>query len=85
MDFRVRHSGTLAGTRQVKAVISQLRAARNLARRQPPEKCPPNARANEPNPPRVTPESDEVPDDEWLDEESPPKKLLRDHDPPDEP
>jgi hypothetical protein len=40
----------------------------------PPEKCDVNACANEPKPPRVTwlePESDEVPDDEWLDEESP--------------
>ena len=47
-----------------------------------------NARANEPNPPRVTPpelESDEVADGGRLDEESPLKKLLRDHDPPDEP
>ena len=46
-----------------------------------------NACANEPNPPRVTPlepESDDVPDEEWLDE-SPLKKLLRDDDPPDEP
>ena len=55
--------------------------------RQPrPEK--PNALANEPNPPRVTPpepESDEEPDDEWADEESPLKKLLRDHELPDEP
>jgi hypothetical protein len=53
----------------------------------PPEKCAANARANEPKPPRVTPpelESDEVPGDERLDEESPLKKLLRDkppHDP----
>ena len=47
-----------------------------------------NALANEPKPPRVTwpdPESDGVPDDEWLDEESPLKKLLRDDDPPEEP
>ena len=39
------------------------------------------------NPPRVAPpepESDDVPDEEWLDE-SPLKKLLRDDDPPDEP
>jgi len=46
-----------------------------------------NACANEPNPPRVTPlepESDDVPDEEWLDE-SPLTKLLRDDDPPDEP
>ncbi len=51
-------------------------------------KCAVNARANEPKPPRVTPpelESDEVPDEEWLDEVSPPKKLLRDDDPPDQP
>ena len=40
-----------------------------------------NACAYEPKPPRVTwpePESDDVPDDAWLDEESPLKKLLRD-------
>jgi hypothetical protein len=41
---------------------------------QPPkEKCDPKLCANEPKPPRVTPpepESD-VPDDAWLDEESP--------------
>ncbi len=56
-------------------------------RQPPPEKCDVNACANEPNPPRVTPlepESDDVPDEEWLDE-SPLKKLLRDDDPPDEP
>ena len=50
---------------------------------QPPEK--PNACANEPKPPRATPpevEPDDVPDDEWLDEESPLKKLLREDDPP---
>jgi hypothetical protein len=53
---------------------------------QPPEK--PNACANEPKPPRVTPpdpESDDVPDAEWLDEESPEKKLLREDVPPPEP
>ncbi|MDB5638504.1 MAG: hypothetical protein JWP51_3412 [Bradyrhizobium sp.] len=46
------------------------------------------ARANEPNPPRVTPpepESDEMPEGERLDEESPLKKLLRDDEPPDPP
>jgi hypothetical protein len=56
-------------------------------RQPPPEKCDVNACANEPKPPRVTPpepESEEVPDDAWLDEESPLKKLLRE-DPPDEP
>jgi hypothetical protein len=48
-----------------------------------PEK--PNARAKEPNPPRVTPpESDAAPDGERLDELSPPKKLLRDDHPPDQ-
>jgi hypothetical protein len=54
----------------------------------PPEKCDVNAWANEPKPPRVTwpePESEDVPDDAWLDEESPLKKLLRDDDPPEEP
>ena len=47
-----------------------------------------NACATPPKPPRVTwpePESDEVPDDAWLDEESALKKLLRDDDPPEEP
>jgi hypothetical protein len=56
-------------------------------RQPPPEKCAANARANEPKPPRVTPAepaSDEVPDGERLDEESPLNKLLRD-DPPPEP
>ena len=54
----------------------------------PPEKCAVNARAKEPNPPRVTPlepESAEAPEDERLDEVSPLKKLLRDHDPPQPP
>ena len=51
---------------------------------QPPEKCAAKALANEPNPPRVTPASEAVPDDELLEAESPPKKLLRrDHEPPD--
>jgi hypothetical protein len=52
-------------------------------RHQLPEKCAAKARANEPNPPRVTPASEAVPDDDVLDEESPPKKLRRDHEPPD--
>ena len=51
--------------------------ARYRSRHQPPEKCPAKARANEPNPPRVTPASEAVPDDDVPDEESPPKKLLR--------
>jgi hypothetical protein len=56
------------------------------SRHQPPEKCPAKARANEPNPPRVTPASEAVPDDDALDDESPPKKLLRrDHELPDPP
>lgn len=57
----------------------------NIGRHQPPRE---NALANEPNPPRVTPpepDSDEPPDEARLDEVSPPKKLLRDHNPPDEP
>src|SRR5258708_19958832 len=55
--------------------------------RQPPTEKP-NACANDPNPPRVTPPepaSDEAPDGERPDELSPPKKLLRDDDPPDQP
>jgi hypothetical protein len=63
--------------------------ARAIVRGQPPpEKCAAKARANEPNPPRVTPpepDSEAVLDDELLDEESPPKKLRRDHAPPDPP
>lgn len=55
----------------------------------PPEKCAANPRAKEPNPPRVAspePDSPDVPDDdERFDEASPPKKLLRDHDPPEPP
>jgi hypothetical protein len=55
----------------------------------PMEKCPEKARANEPNPPRVTspePESEDVPDEAWLDEEeSLLKKLLRDEPPPEPP
>ena len=58
-------------------------------RQPPPEKCAEKACANEPKPPRVTPlepESDEVPDEAWLDEEeSLLKKLLRDQLPPDPP
>jgi hypothetical protein len=53
---------------------------------QPPLK--PNACANDPNPPRVTPPdaaSAEPPDRKPLDEESPLKKLLRDDHPPDQP
>ena len=66
---------------QANSGISRQRAGR----RQPPEKCPANERANEPKPPRVTPldpESDDVADDEWLEEESLEKKLLREDDPP---
>jgi hypothetical protein len=72
-----------------KPAVSQHRAgyAGRSRRQPPPEKCDVNVCANEPNPPRVTPpgpESDDVPDEEWLDE-SPLKKLLREDDPPDEP
>jgi hypothetical protein len=58
---------------------------RSQVRQPPPEKCAANECANEPKPPRVTPlepESDAVADDEWLDEESPLKKLLREEYPP---
>jgi hypothetical protein len=55
----------------------------------PIEKCPEKACANEPKPPRVTPlepESEEVPDEAWLDgEESLLKKLVRDQLLPDPP
>jgi hypothetical protein len=55
----------------------------------PIEKCPEKACANEPKPPRVTPlepESEEVPDEAWLDgEESLLKKLVRDQPLPDPP
>jgi hypothetical protein len=59
-----------------KANISRHRGAYACIRCQPP-KCDANARANEPKPPRVTPDSDVVPGDEEPGEESPPKKLLR--------
>lgn len=48
-----------------------------ISRQAPTEKCDANARAKEPNPPRVTPpepESDEAAAGERLDEESPLKK-----------
>jgi hypothetical protein len=74
-------------------VISRHRAGvvvRKRYLRQPrPEK--PNALAKEPKPPRVTlpePESEEVADDDRVDELSLPKKLKRDDDPyppPDDP
>ena len=51
----------------------------------PPEKCAEIACANEPKPPRVTLTAANrtmCPTSEWLDEESLPKKLLRDDDPP---
>jgi hypothetical protein len=70
-------AGYLTGSCDAKIVYSQ-----------PPEKCAPNACANPPNPPRVTPpepDSAEVPDDERLDEASPLKKLLREDDPPEPP
>jgi len=53
-----------------------------------PEKCAAKDLANPPNPPRVVsaePGSEELPVDERLDVESPLKKLLRDHDPPEPP
>lgn len=60
-----------AGGKQKPAVSRHL--ANGVRRQPPPEKCEENACAYDPNPPRVTPpepESDEVPDDEWLDEVS---------------
>lgn len=58
-------------------------------RQPPPEKCAEKAWANEPNPPRVTPpepESEDVPDEAWLDEdESLLKKPVRDDQFPPEP
>jgi hypothetical protein len=80
----------LRSAHKPKPTVSQDRAGtrgRLVSYQPPPEKCDVNACANEPNPPRVTPpepESDDVPDEEWLDE-SPLTKLLRDDDPPDEP
>jgi hypothetical protein len=77
-------------TGKPKRTVSQDRrgdAAGRSRRQPPPEKCDANACANPPKPPRVTPpdpESDAVPDEEWPDEVSPPKKLLR-GDPPEEP
>jgi len=64
----------LASTRQAKASRFTASCDANMVCRQPPpEKCDENACAKEPNPPRVTPpepESDDVPDDEWLEEVS---------------
>jgi hypothetical protein len=76
--------GIVAVRGKQKANVSPHRAARTRRHQPPKEKCDAKDRANEPNPPRVVPpDSDAVPDDEPLDEESPPKKLLRrDHDPP---
>jgi hypothetical protein len=71
-------AGSFHGIVRDQAIVGQL----------PLEKCTENARANEPKPPRVTlpePESEAVPDDVRLAEVSPPKKLLRDQYPPDEP
>src|SRR5260370_40354194 len=71
---------------QAKANRFRIPCAPRPVRQPPTEK--PNARANAPNPPRVTPPepaSDEAPDGERPDELSPPKKLLRDDDPPDQP
>src|ERR1700690_2167107 len=77
------------GTGQAKAECLTGSCGESIARPQPPpEKCAANARANPPNPPRVTspePDSPEVPEDERFDVASPPKKLLRDHDPPEPP
>jgi hypothetical protein len=78
----------LEAAKQAKASCLTASCGAESVRQPPPEKCAANARANEPKPPRVTPpelESDEVPDGERLDEESPLKKLLRDDDPPDGP
>jgi hypothetical protein len=59
------------------AVISRHRAGRR--RGQPPPK--PKAWANEPKPPRLTPDDDSVPPaDEPCEEESPPKKEKPDED-----
>jgi hypothetical protein len=81
-----RNLGTRSGARQVKGEMFHGIVRRAMSHCQPPtEKCEANDRANEPNPPRVTPPepvSEAVPDDEGLDEESLPKKLRRDHDPP---
>jgi len=81
-----RNLGTRSGARQVKGEMFHGIVRRAMSHCQPPtEKCEANDRANEPNPPRVPPpepDSEAVPDDEGLDEESLPKKLRRDHDPP---
>jgi hypothetical protein len=75
------HSGMRAAIRQEKGCFTASCVAIGVC--QPPlEKCPAMAWANEPNPPRVTPpepESEDVPDEPWLDEEeSLLKKLVRD-------
>ena len=78
-----------ARVRQVEGVRFTASCGALGQRQPPPEKCAEKACANEPKPPRATPlapESDDVPDEAWLDdEESLLKKLLRDQLPPDPP
>jgi hypothetical protein len=79
------HLGTRRQGGQEKREHLTISCGESLAGAQLPEKCAAREWANPPNPPRVAwpePDSDDVPLDERLDDESPPKKLLRDHDPP---
>lgn len=74
----------LQAGRQAKAGSFHGILLRAVVGQPPPEKCDVNECANEPNPPRVTlpaPESEEMPERDRLDEESLPKKLLRDDHP----
>jgi hypothetical protein len=83
------HSGMRAAIGQVEGVCFTASYGALGQRQPPPEKCAEKAWANEPKPPRATPlepESDDVPDAAWLDDdESLLKKLLRDQPVPDPP
>src|ERR1700749_3694435 len=76
------HSGMCEVIRQEKVGCFKASCGVIVVCQLPIEKCPAKAGANEPKPPRVTPpepDSEEVPDEAWLDEEeSRLKKLVRD-------
>jgi hypothetical protein len=84
----IAHLGTRRHGGQEKGEHLTTSCGASLAYAQLPEKCAAKERANPPNPPRVVspePESEGLPLDGRLDDQSPPKKLLRDHDPPEPP
>jgi hypothetical protein len=81
---RVRVSITSWRPGKQKRSVSRQRAGKSWCDQPPPEKCAAKLCANEPKPPRVTPPEpeSELPDDAWLEVESPEKKLLREEEPP---